>query len=273
MFLDQLGIARQGAESTMANSAMQVARMGRFGCAIAALVFGLASLLETAMAQQPTPKKAPAKQEAPLQGSQSAWVKLCEKVNAIKKEKDGKGDEKELNICVTTHQRLDGNNGMVVVSAALRQVEGQTKQEFMVMVPLGMQLQAGMRARFFPKDLWEKVQKREQVDENKLKQFNLSYTFCTPDGCTARTEATPDLLADLKSGGGFVALAINPSNEAVGFSVPLSGFEQAYAGDPTDPKQYAAMRRALMLQIAQRQHERMEAQQSASAPAASAKKK
>ena len=39
------------------------------------------------------------------------------------------------------------------------QVEGQDKQAFMVMVPLGMMLQPGMRATLYPKDMWEKAQR------------------------------------------------------------------------------------------------------------------
>ena len=164
------------------------------------------------MAQAPPPappaKKAPekapaapAKQpaagakdaSAPSGAAQSAWVKLCETAVGIAKDKDGKEEKKELNICLTHHERLDGNTGMVLVSAAVRQVEGQDKQHFMVMVPLGMMLQAGMRATLYPKDAWEKVQKNEKVDESKLKAIKLAYTLCHPAGCTAEMEATPEL--------------------------------------------------------------------------------
>ena len=86
-----------------------------------------------------------------------------------RKDKDGKEEKKDLKICLTHHERLDGNSGMVLVSAAMRQVEGQDKQYFMVMVPLGMVLQPGMRATLYPKDLWEKALKNEKIDETKLK--------------------------------------------------------------------------------------------------------
>jgi hypothetical protein len=42
--------------------------------------------------------------------------------------------------------------------------------------------------------------------------------------------------------------------------VPLVGFEQAYTGSPVDNKQYGEARRALMQQIAQRQHDLIEEQ-------------
>ncbi|HEU0159330.1 MAG TPA: hypothetical protein VFR00_08445, partial [Hyphomicrobiaceae bacterium] len=144
------------------------------GALAAALMLGITVLLAPAGAQQPPAKKdnkAPATPAAPpaqkpaapaaaapgkaapataAAGNQSAWVKLCEKATATQKTKDGKDEKKDLNICLTHHERLDGNSGMVLVSAAVRQVEGQDKQAFMVMVPLGMMLQAGMRATVYP---------------------------------------------------------------------------------------------------------------------------
>ena len=102
---------------------------------------------------------------------QSAWVKLCEKATATQKTKDGKDEKKDLNICLTHHERLDGNSGMVLVSAAVRQVEGQDKQAFMVMVPLGMMLQPGMRATLYPKDMWDKAQKNEKIDESEAEDL------------------------------------------------------------------------------------------------------
>jgi len=259
-------------------------RIGRAATVAAALAFGIAGLTGAAMAQQqpaPAPKKAPdkapaapaapkaapaapkkdAKQPAAAPASQSAWVKLCEKATAFKKEKDGKEEKKEINICLTHHERLDGNSGMVLVSAAVRQVEGQDKQHFMVMVPLGMLLQPGMRASLYPKDIWEQVTKNEKVDESKLKQIRLAYTLCHPAGCTAEMEMTPELLADLKTGGGIVVFSVNAAGQPVGFPVPLNGFDQSYAGQPIDNKQYGEARKALMQQIAQRQQQLAEEQQ------------
>jgi invasion protein IalB len=247
---------------------MACGRIGRAAAVAVALAFGAAGLAEMAAAQQPAPKKAPEKAPAAAKkdakqdaAAQSAWVKLCEKATTIKKEKDGKEEKKDLNICLTHHERLDGNSGMVLVSAAVRQVEGQDKQHFMVMVPLGMLLQPGMRASLYPKDVWEKVTKNEKVDESKLKQIKLAYTLCHPAGCTAETEMTPELLADLKTGGGVVVFAVNAAGQPVGFPVPLNGFEQSFAGGPIDNKQYGEARRALMQQIAQRQQQLAEEQQ------------
>jgi invasion protein IalB len=238
----------------------------RAGAAGAALLLGMTGLSVLAVAQQAPPaKKAPApaakaqpkSTEAPP-GAQSAWVKLCEKATATSKSKDGKEEKKDINICLTHHERLDGNSGMVLVSAAVRQIEGVDKQAFMIMVPLGMMLQPGMRATLYPKEAWEKAQKNEKVDEGKLKPLSLAYTLCHPAGCTAETEATPELLKELKGGGGLMVFAINATGAPAAFPVPLVGFEQAYAGPPVDPQKYSEARRALMQQIATRQHELME---------------
>lgn len=263
----------------MAHCTLQPAAAGRIrhaGAVALALAIGwaggaVAQAPPTAPPAKKAPEKAPAAPAkkpaagakdapAPSGAAQSAWVKLCEMAVGIAKDKDGKEEKKELNICLTHHERLDGNTGMVLVSAAVRQVEGQDKQHFMVMVPLGMMLQAGMRATLYPKDAWEKVQKNEKVDESKLKAIKLAYTLCHPAGCTAEMETTPELLADLKTGGGLVVFAINAGGAPVGFPVPLTGFDQSYTGAPVDNKQYGEARRALMQQIQARQQEQMEQQ-------------
>jgi invasion protein IalB len=247
----------------MANGILQVAWGGMVRAGAVVLALGVAGIAGSADAQQPAKKPAAApaqKGAAPPAGAQSAWVKLCEKANAVTKDKDGKDEKKEISICLTHHERLDGNSGMVLVSAAVRQIDGQDKQHFMVMVPLGMLIQPGMRASFYPKDQWELVQKNEKIDETKLKGIKLGFTLCHPAGCTAEVEATPELINDLRTMGGLVVFAINAGGQPVGFPVPLVGFEQAYTGGPVDNKQYGEARRALMQQIAQRQHDLIEEQ-------------
>jgi invasion protein IalB len=258
----------------MAKCTLQVARggaIGYAGAAALALSLGMASLIGSAAAQQPPPAPAP-KKAAPAAPApkgaaaaaapaapQSAWVKVCEKATAVTKNKEGKEENKDLNICVTIHERIDGNNGMVVLSVGVRQIEGQDKQVFMVMVPLGMMIPAGVGAAIYPKDLWEKATKNETVDESKLKRFKMAYLLCHPAGCTAEVEAAPELLNDLKASGGLAIYAINPGGQTVAFPVALSGFDQAYVGAPVDNKQYSDARKALAQQIAQRQQEAYEA--------------
>src|SRR5262249_49432237 len=94
---------------------------------------------------------------------QSAWVKLCQKSISTVKNAVGTEEKKEVNICLTHHERLDPNSGMVMVSAALRQIEGQDKRHLMIMVPLGV-THPSMRIGIYPKALWEKLRKNGKLD-------------------------------------------------------------------------------------------------------------
>jgi invasion protein IalB len=263
----------------------------------AAIALGAyATLTGLAMAKPKQPEKAPAAQQAPSGKSdnkaektdkaakeaapapngklnQSAWVKLCEKATLQNKDKDGKDVKEEKNICLTHHERLDGNTGMVLVSAAIRQVEGNDKRQLMVMVPLGMAIQPGLRAAVYPKELWEKAQKNEKIDEKQLKSVELKYSLCHLAGCNAEVEASPELVESLKTGGGLVVLAMSAAAKPVAFPVPLEGFNAAYSGPPVDNQVYAQARGQFIQQVRQRQaellkqHQAQQAQATGSAPA------
>jgi invasion protein IalB len=177
-------------------------------------------------------KGAPAPAAAAGAPEQSAWVKLCEKAPSLAEPK------KELNVCLTHHERLDGNTGMVLVSAAIRQVEGQDKEALMVMVPLGMALPPGVQV---------KVDEKEPV--------KLQFTLCHAAGCTAEGEASKAVIDQMKTGKQVVVAAINLAGKAIGFPVPLTGFDKAYAGAPVDNEKYKEARKRLMSAIRERQIE------------------
>jgi invasion protein IalB len=191
-------------------------------------------------------------------GKQSAWVKLCEKTPMVKKDKDGKDTKEEKNICLTHHERLDGNTGMVLVSAAIRQVEGSDKEHLMVMVPLGMAIPPGLKAAVYSKDQWAKATKNEKIDDKELKPIDLKFSLCHQSGCTAEVEATKDIVDQMKTGGGIMILAMNAAAQPIGFPVPLDGFAEAYAGKPVDNAEYKKARGQLMAQIRQKQQEAYE---------------
>lgn len=236
------------------------------GCAATgvALAFALQMTVSGALAQQPKaqPKGQPpaaAQKKAPEKAAEkskpSAWVKLCEKADLVHKTKDGKEEREQKNICLTHHERLDGNTGMVLVSAAIREVEGMEKQHLMIMVPLGMAIPPGVKAAVYSKEQWEKAQKNEKIDDKQLKPIDLKYSLCHPGGCTAEVEASKDLVESMKTGGGIMVLAINANAQAIAFPVPLDGFTAAHTGAPVDNKAYEQARGELMKQIRQRQAE------------------
>lgn len=185
--------------------------------------------------------------------NKSAWVKLCEKTPLVKKAADGKEVKEEKDICLTHHERLDGNSGMVLVSAAVREVEGQDKKHLMVMVPLGMALPPGLRAAVYTKDQWGKITKNEKVDDKELKPIDLKYSLCHASGCTAEIEADGAIIDQLKAGGGLMIVAMNAAAQPIGFPVPLDGFTDAFAGKPIDNAEYKKARGQLMAQIRERQ--------------------
>ena len=224
------------------------------------------SLSTAAMAQDkkaapkpaaPAAAPAPAATAAPA-ANQSAWVKLCEQAVQKTKDKDGKETEIKKNICLTHHERLDGNTGMVIVSAAVREIDGADKKQFMVMVPLGMAIPPGLKAAVYTKDMWDKAAKNEKIDEASLKPIDLKYTLCHPAGCTAEVEATKEMVDAMKTGGGVMVLALNAGAQPIGFPVPLDGFNEAYGGKPVNNEEYAKARGELMGRIREMQVERME---------------
>lgn len=158
-------------------------------------------------------------------GSKSSWVKLCEEAQISK-------DEKK-NVCITHHERLDPNNGLPIISAAVREVDGKDKKDFLITVPLGMALGPGMKAK---------------IDEEK-ETLELKYTFCLPNGCTAETEATPALLEQLAKGKMLVVVSLTAVGEQMGFQVPLNGFKQTLEGKPVDTAKFANARKQLLMRI------------------------
>jgi invasion protein IalB len=243
-----------------------MAHKEKFGLsALSALAAALAIASTPALAQdKPAPAAAPAKPAAGAAApaaaagaapaaNKSAWVKLCEKTPLVKKGADGKDVKDDKEICLTHHERLDGNSGMVLVSAAIREVEGQDKKHLMIMVPLGMALPPGLRAAVYTKDQWAKIAKNEKVDDKELKPVDLKYSLCHASGCTAEIEADAAIVDQMKAGGGLMVVAMNAAAQPIGFPVPLDGFTDAFAGKPIDNAEYKKARGQLMAQIRDRQ--------------------
>ncbi|MDX2202153.1 MAG: invasion associated locus B family protein [Hyphomicrobiaceae bacterium] len=223
----------------------------------ASLALGVSMLSSGALAQakkDKAPEKGAAAAPQKADPNQVYWVKVCPKVTAVGKNKEGKDEKKDINFCLTQHERIDSNTGMPIITAAVRQVEGEDKQFFAVMVPLGVLLPPGMISVVYTKEDWDKLQKNEKVDEAKIKPVRLAYGFCHSAGCEADMEITPEFLAQMKAGAALEIRAMTP-NGPVGFAIPLQGFNSTYAGQPVDMQKFQEARRDLMQQIAQRQQQ------------------
>lgn len=276
----------------MSNEAYDAPSVGRTTLAAGAVAMVLAMGLaaSTGMAQTQPAKEAPkaaqpaapaaapaapapaAKKDAPKaaaaapaaagaeggEAAKSSWVKLCDKVGNVAKDKDGKETKTEKNVCATFHDTIDANTGMTVVSAAVREVEGDPKPDLQVTVPLGMIIPAGAKVSVLSNEQTEKLKKNEEVDPKDVKQADLKFTACLPNGCTAEIEAPQDMLDLMKKGGSLLVRAIYVNGQPFAVPVPLSGFDVALAGKPVDNEAYKKARGEMMQQIRQRQAEMVE---------------
>ena len=231
------------------------ARLAGIAAIAVTLILGLSFVLtaDRAEAQKKTEKKA----DVPTSTPKSSWVKLCDKGTLTAKDKEGKELKKDINMCHTLAERLEGTTGMVIVSAGLNEVkvDAEEKQIFRITLQLGAILPAGVGVTFFPKDLWAKVEKNEKLEKAemaKLKQVKLGFMFCNLAGCHVEVEAKEDLVKELKTSAGFIVSAAYMSGIGADHRVPLAGFNEALAGPPTDTKKFAEARRKLMEDIAER---------------------
>jgi invasion protein IalB len=206
-----------------------------------ALALALAAPL--AMAQQEgqaqpkstQPKSAPTA-AAPAAGApagappQDAWVKLCMK--------NEQTQNKE--ICLINHEGLDPNSGMVLITAMVRKVEGEPKQQLIIRLPTAYALviPAGVQAK---------------IDEDK--PIDLQYMICFPAGCQAQTDLTPEVMESMRKGKQMVVAAVNFQQKTMGFPVPLNGFNKAFDGPAADPVKYEESRKQLMEMFRKRQQE------------------
>ncbi len=214
----------------------------------AALALALAGPLAMAQEGQVQPKStqpksapgaaapaagAPAQAPAGVQAqapAQDAWVKLCMK--------NEQTQNKE--ICLINHEGLDPNSGMVLITAMVRKVEGEEKQQLIIRLPTAYALviPAGVQAK---------------IDENK--PIDLQYMICFPAGCQAQTDLTTEVMNAMRKGKQMVVAAVNFQQKTMGFPVPLSGFGKAFDGPAADPVKYEESRKQLMEMFRKRQQE------------------
>jgi invasion protein IalB len=205
----------------------ELGAIARTGIAALMLVAGIGLAAAPVMAQG----KAPAKGQKAGAKEKNYWVKLCDKARSAKEPK------KEINVCVTHHEQIHTKTGMVLVSVALRQIEGQ-KDVVMIMVPLGMQLRPGVLMKF-----------------DKSKPIKLQYTFCAVLGCYAEMEATPAIVKQMKGAKQISVGFMSPEGKLVPMGVPMDGFVKTLTGKPADSKQYMEERKRMMMAIRQKQVE------------------
>jgi invasion protein IalB len=202
---------------------------------------------QQAQPQQPAQAQ-PQAAEAP-QLIYSPWVKLCNKDQ----------DPSAKRVCVTVK---DGRveSGLLVVSVALIEMDGEPRKLIRMSLPYGVALQHGTRLI---------------VDQGTPQTS--PFVTCLPPavppgGCIADYEATPDLIARMKKGQLLTIQAIHMNGQAMSPQMQLADFAKAYDGPPTDPKVFEEQQKKLQEELQKRAEDarkRLESQQqpSAAAPA------
>ena len=201
-------------------------------------------------AQQQTPAQ---QQAAPNGGDQpqlifSPWVKLCNK----------DADPKAKRICVTVK---DGRveSGLLVVSVAIIEMDGEAKKLLRMSLPYGVALQHGTRLI---------------VDQGQ--PATSPFVTCLPPvvppgGCIADYEASTDMIGRMKKGQILTVQAIHMNGQAMSPQMDLKDFAKAYDGPPTDPKVFEEQQKKLQDELQKRAEEarkRLESQPpQAAAPA------
>ncbi len=183
-------------------------------------------------AQQPAQQAPAAPPAAAAQGGgaqESSWVKLCQQQKA---------KDKQVNVCLTHHERLHPNTGLPLISAAIREIEGEPQKIMMFMVPLGRLLAPGLIM---------------QVDDKE--PLKIGYNYCTSIGCVAQAPVSAEIIDSFKKGGTLTIRTIDVGQKKVGFQVSLAGFTRALDGPSIDPKAYAQARKEMFEMIRARQVE------------------
>jgi invasion protein IalB len=196
---------------------------------------------KTPAKKQPAPAPAPQAQPAPPtpppmtaqpaapQLIYSPWVKLCNKENTPGAKQ----------ICVTVK---DGRveTGLLVVSVALIEMEGEARKLIRISMPYGVALQHGTRLI---------------VDQDT--PATSPFVTCLPPvvppgGCIADYEATPELVGRMKKGQYLTVQAIHMNGQAMSPQLTLTDFAKAYDGPPTDPKVFEEQQKKLQEALQER---------------------
>jgi invasion protein IalB len=200
---------------------------------------------------QPARPAAPAQPQAQQQAQQqeapqlifSPWVKLCNKDS----------DPNSKRICVTVK---DGRveSGLLVVSVAVIEMDGEQRKLLRMSLPYGVALQHGTRLI---------------VDQGT--PATSPFVTCLPPvvppgGCIADYEATADLINRMKKGQILTVQAIHMNGQPMSPQMQLADFAKAYDGPPTDPKVFEEQQKKLQDELQKRAEEarkRLESQQPA----------
>jgi len=188
--------------------------------------------------QAPAAQQPPAQQQATTNGGEqpqlifSPWVKLCNK----------DADPKAKRICVTVK---DGRveSGLLVVSVAIIEMDGEAKKLLRMSLPYGVALQHGTRLI---------------VDQGQ--PATSPFVTCLPPvvppgGCIADYEASADMIGRMKKGQILTVQALHMNGQAMSPQLDMKDFAKAYDGPATDPKVFEEQQKKLQDELQKRAEE------------------
>ena len=162
----------------------------------------------------------------------SPWVKLCNK----------DADPKAKRICVTVK---DGRveSGLLVVSVAIIEMDGEQKKLLRMSLPYGVALTHGTRLI---------------VDQGQ--PATAPFVTCLPPvvppgGCIADYDATADIIGRMKKSTLLTVQAIHMNGQAMSPQLDMKDFAKAYDGPPTDPKVFEEQQKKLQDELQKRAEE------------------
>ena len=202
---------------------------------------------QQAPAQQQPQQAAPQAQAEQPQLIFSPWVKLCNK----------DADPKAKQVCVTVK---DGRveSGLLVVSVAIIEMEGEQKKLLRMSLPYGVALQHGTRLIV------------DQQTPQTAPFVTCLPPVVPPGGCIADYEASTDLINRMKKAQLLTVQAIHMNGQAMSPQLDLRDFAKAYDGPPTDPKVFEEQQKKLQEELQKRAEEARKRLESQQKPAAQA---
>jgi invasion protein IalB len=162
----------------------------------------------------------------------SPWVKLCHK----------DADPKAKRVCVTVK---DGRveSGLLVVSVAIIELDGEPRKLLRMSLPYGVALQHGTRLIV------------DQGTPQTAPFVTCLPPVVPPGGCIADYDATPDLINRMKKAQVLTVQAIHMNGQAMSPQLDLRDFAKAYDGPPTDPKVFEEQQKKLQEELQKRAEE------------------
>jgi invasion protein IalB len=160
-----------------------------------------------------------------ITGTTTGWVKICQKM-----ENDREG-------CITS-QEVRAENGAFLVSMAFQEIQGENRRQLIIVVPLGMALQAGLLVR---------------VDQERA--LPAKFGTCLGNGCFAGIDVGADLLQQMRRGQNAFVTVRNAQGLALDLTLPLATLARTLDGPATDMRVVEEQQQRLQQELVRRAEE------------------